>query len=449
MALAHAFLSLTAQPPMIVFLSGIIRIWGEKMTLADHSILTLADGPVADSMTYEEFETSLIHGILFDPGFFLIDAYLFASDHLRKHIFESAEGSMSLFELAMREGVISLVSREPSSGFPQLLHTLRDMRIQSPFTHGDRIADRLAASVGPLARPIPWPEGMGQNYGSLLRRCLRGDEPTGLAPGAWQETEVLRHEGLDVAAELSSQRREAPGGIRRGELIRAAGAVLGVFDLNERTVTNRFKIIERLSATGYSPQQLKSVDSFFDWVDQLHHVNYAEGLGARPATIGTGAWDLPLIQTALRDEAQQEPPPSLSDNLDIAVRVPSARILRGMTPRTIMELREYGIDWRSSAIRFINAPNAASRHGAEIALEQFSRKLRGVTGQGPLASANFKAFALKAAPALLATVTDLVAPSVGPYLTTVAGTGYIAYQYVTKNRTGKVRIQIRAESSFS
>lgn len=417
------------------------------MMRTDHSLLTLADGPVADSMTYEQFETSLIHGILFDPGFVLIDAYLFASDHLRRHVFESADGGMSLLELAMREGVVSLASRAPASDFPHLLQALREMQIQSPFAQGDLIATRLAASIGPIPRPMAWPVGMGQCYGSLLRRCLRGNEPDGLAPGMWRETEALRYEALDMAEELSS-RRPGVAGIRRGELIRAAGAVLGVYDLADDAVTNRFEVIERMQAVGYSPEQLRSVGSFFDWVDQLHHVNYAEELGIRSATIGTGTRDLPLIQTALRGGTRQGPQPLLNDRLDVEVPVPRANILKEMTPRSILELRDYGVNWRSSALSFIQNPSTASRHGAEDALEQFSRKLRGVTGQGPLASATFRAYALKAAPALLATAANVAMPSLGPYLTTVAGTGYLTYQYMAQNRKGKVRIQIRAESSF-
>ncbi|MES4833923.1 hypothetical protein ABVB25_43480, partial [Streptomyces anthocyanicus] len=135
--------------------------------------------------------------------------------------------------------------------------------------------------------------------------------------------------------------------------------------------------------------------------------------------------------------------------LEVEVRVPRARTLRGMAPRTNQELRNYGIDWRSSVMRFIESPGVESRHAAERALERFSKNLRGVTGQDSLTPANFKAFAFKAAPALLATAVDVITPSIGPYLTTVAGTGYIAYQYVTKNRTGKVRVQVCSESNFS
>ncbi|MFJ7772634.1 hypothetical protein ACIQ1J_30670 [Streptomyces sp. NPDC097107] len=103
-----------------------------------------------------------------------------------------------------------------------------------------------------------------------------------------------------MAEELSSRRPGATGGIRRGELIRAAGTVLGVFDPQEQAVVNRFQIIRRLTSAGYSTEHGEFIDTFFDWIDQLHHINYAKALDARASAIATGDQDLPVVDSITR-----------------------------------------------------------------------------------------------------------------------------------------------------
>lgn len=71
-----------------------------------YTLLSASDGPLSSNMSYDEFQMRLVHGLLLEPGFVMIDAYFIASGHLRHHILNSTPGSISLFGTAMRRGLI-------------------------------------------------------------------------------------------------------------------------------------------------------------------------------------------------------------------------------------------------------------------------------------------------------------------------------------------------------
>jgi hypothetical protein len=109
-----------------------------------------------------------------------------------------------------------------------------------------------------------------------------------------------------------------------------------------------------------------------------------------------------------------------------------------------LEVRDFGLDWRASAHRFLDSPSDSSRHQAERALDEYARRLRSLSPVSPYTNLTVRAFALKAAPTLLTAASGLALPEYGAYVATVGTTGYLAYQYLYKGMRQKVRIDLRA-----
>ncbi|MDF3069771.1 MAG: hypothetical protein K0R38_5372 [Polyangiaceae bacterium] len=69
------------------------------------ALLSVADEPIAGSISQEDFDSSLLRHVLFGRGVVLHEAYFFNSSLLQQHI-ANATGDTSLFEAAARAGLI-------------------------------------------------------------------------------------------------------------------------------------------------------------------------------------------------------------------------------------------------------------------------------------------------------------------------------------------------------
>lgn len=409
----------------------------------DYALLTLCDGPVADDMSYDEFQVRLIHGLLFEPGFVIMDAYIFASNHLRRHIEESRQGAISLFELAVKQGIIAPATRTRVPNYQRLLEEMRRGQINSHWPGNRELALRLDLSC-PIDKSYVWPTQMEESYRALVERCMLGLAPPGVEPDVWALTEELRVRSVARACAVTHEITGNPYALRRGELVRAAGVVLGVVKADDRKSVDRYQIVTRYGSADADAQKVNAIAHFFDWVDELHRANYAQALNVKPSIFGSTATDMSLMQSAVGSPTSQSGPSEPRDELNITIRVPSLERLLHWPPERLLDVRNYGLDWRVKAHIFLECPTTGTRHRAEEALEIYARKIRHLSPSLPYIDLSVKAFASKAAPGLTAAFLGFAAPSWGPYVATTASSGYIAYQYLIRGRHATAKLQLKS-----
>jgi hypothetical protein len=133
----------------------------------------------------------------------------------------------------------------------------------------------------------------------------------------------------------------------------------------------------------------------------------------------------------------------VADEIDVTVKVPSLGRLLRWPPERLIDARDYGLDWRVKAYLFIQDPSSEAKRRAEVALEEYVKRIRRLSPSAPHVELSVKAFASKIAPGLATAALGLAAPSAGPYVATMAASGYIAYQYLIKGRhvTASVRFK--------
>jgi hypothetical protein len=404
---------------------------------ASYPLFTVTDGALDANTTYSEFETRLVHGLLLEPGLVMADAYFFSSNNLQKHVVDMGKGSISLFEAALRRGLIVPALREPARDFVEVLGYLRAQQMQGNYESLDYLAARLSGSCDLEARQTLWRGRSGANYHKLIRRCLLGRMPPGVDPEIWQLTDVLRHTGIAEARRITKSRPQGDG-LRRGELYRVAGSILGVFDLDDPRAIGRNEILSRYALlVGDASVEHRAAKEFFDWVDELHRMNFAESLGALPSIFTSTSNNLAVLQRGFPSIIGSIPLQAPSDEINRVIKIPSVRRLLRWPPEKLLDARDYGIDWRASARRFMEDPRDATRHQAQEALEAYAKKLRSISPGPPFTDLSVKAFAIKMAPLLLTTAAGFVQPE-GPYIATVASAGYLAYQYLLRGRNEKV-----------
>lgn len=197
------------------------------------------------------------------------------------------------------------------------------------------------------------------------------------------------------------------------------------------------------SKVGHDSPQYHAAASFFDWIDEIHRINYARSLEARPSIFGNNLDDFAVLQSAAQQDSIQDTVAPV-DTLSTTISIPSVRRLLRWPPDKLLEVRDFGLDWRASAHRFLDSPSDSSRHQAERALDEYARRLRSLSPASPYTNLTVRAFALKAAPTLLTAASGLALPEYGAYVATVGTTGYLAYQYLYKGMRQKVRIDLRA-----
>jgi hypothetical protein len=423
--------------------------------VTDYYLFTAADQPASVLSGRNEFETRLVHGLLLEPGLVLPDTYFFSSAGLLKHVFKKP-GEVSLFELALEKGLVVPALRQPASSFTEVITYLREQQLQGQYDELDDLASRLSQFQKLDTDRILWPNQVGVSYEKLIELCLRGPEPSGVDSQIWKLTENLRADAITKALRITKERSEGDG-LRRGELYRAVGSILGVLDLEDSRVVGRAKILMRYAAkVGKSSIQYRAAKEFFDWIDEIHRTNTARSLGVRSSIFASSSDTLAVLQTAMPSpgkNSQQQQQPS-SDGIDHVIRIPSVeRLLQG-DPRALLEVRDYGVDWRTAATRFITKPNDQTRHSAEKALESYEKQLQKFAPRAR-SQLSIKAVAAKAPPSLVGMAGTLLpviafhANPIAPVISTcVAATvvpGYFTYKYFSnrrKNREAKVRVRL-------
>jgi hypothetical protein len=407
---------------------------------SDYPLFTVTDGALDAITTFSEFETRLVHGLLLEPGLVMADAYFFSSNNLQKHVLETGKGSTSLFEAALRRELIVPALRQPARDFVEVLGYLKNQQMQGHYESLDYLAARLSGSCDLEARQTLWQGRSGANYHKLVRRCLLGSMPPGVDPEIWQLTEDLRHRGVAEARRITKSRPHGDG-LRRGELYRVAGSILGVFDLDDPRAIGRDEILSRHALlVGDASIEHRAAKEFFDWIDELHRMNFAKSLGALPSIFTSTSNNLAVLQKGLPSIAGDTSVQAPSDRISAVIKIPSMSRLLRWNPERLLEARDYGNDWRTSAGLFMKNPCDATRKRAEEDLEAYAKKLRSINPGSPFIDLGVKAFAMKAAPLLLTTAAGFVQPD-GPYIATAASAGYLAYQYLLKGRNDKVHFE--------
>lgn len=404
---------------------------------ADFPLFTITDGSLDLNTGASEFETRLVHGLLLEPGLVMGDAYFFSSAHLKDHVLGRGQDSISLFEAAMKRGLIIPALRQPAKDFRAVLGYLRDQQMRGYYDELDPLAERLSGSCDLEACQVIWPLRSGVGYERLVQHCLLSQQPSGVDSGIWQLTESLRHDGVVEAKRLTMS---LPGGegLRRGELIRVAGSLLGVFDLGSQGTIGRDEILSRYARlVGEESISYAAAREFFDWIDEIHRINFAKSLGARPSVFTSTPSGAGVLQRAMPSAAEEGSPQSVRDQISHVIEIPHARLLLKWPPEKLLGARDFGEAWRDSARRFLANPNNGTRHKAQAALEEYAGELRKLAPASPPVSLSVQAFATRAAPTLLTAASGFALPEVGPYVATTASTGYLAYQYLEKDRPDK------------
>ena len=421
--------------------------------MPDHSgyhLFTAADQPVEIINGRKEFEARLVHALLLEPGLVMVDAYFFSSPSLEEHVFKSQHGSLSLFEAAMRQQLVVPALRQPAKNFNEVLGYLRAQQLQGRYDSLDPLAYRLSQWPGLDAAQVLWPARVGLSYDKLMQLCLLGEQPSGVNSQIWQLTEGLRHRAITEARRITQQLPEGDG-LRRGEVIRIAGSILGVFDLKDKSVIDRYEILSRYAAkVDVTSVNYRAAREFFDWIDEIHHLNFARSLEASTSLFAATLDTLAPLQIAMPRSPEGVGQQSSHDKIDMVVKIPSVQRLLAWPPENLLnDARDQGMDWRSKALHFLDHPGDETRHAAEEALEDYAKCLRKFSPKASHSELSVKAFAMQTAPALLTAASGIVpavllpaavAPVIGPAVAAAGFTGYLAYRYFVKP-SDKVRVQ--------
>jgi hypothetical protein len=423
--------------------------------MPDHTgyhLFTAADQPSSVVGSRSEFETRLVHGLLLEPGLVMPDAYFFSSVNLKEHVFENGRGNISLFEAAMKEGLIVPALRQPANSFKEVLRYLRTQQLQGFYDDLDLLASRLSQSRDLDSIQMLWPARMGVRYDELMQLCLHGRPPSGVDSQIWELTDRLRHEAIDEARRITRLRPDGDG-LRRGDVIRVAGSILGVFDLADKRVIDRVEVLSRYAGqVGSESVEYCAAKEFFDWIDEIHRVNTARSLGARSSIFASAPDTLAVLQKAMPSASGGDQQQSSNDEIDVVIKIPSVRRLLAWPPDAILDARNFGKDWRAAATIFMEKPSDGTRHQAEKALECYEKALRKFSPTPPRSELSVKVFATKASPGLFTMASSLIpalafpavaiAPAIGPCVAAAVGTGYFAYRYLIKGRNDKVRLRV-------
>ena len=253
----------------------------------------------------------------------------------------------------------------------------------------------------------------------------------------------LRFDAIDRARE----RRRAVGesDVRRGEIIAEAGRILGVLDGDEQ-ISDLAMIMRRVGRV-HPRGSLDYVcaSSFFEWLDELYRFNQADRLDIQPTMANGRPSTLCLLAQAYRTEGRSsttgESPRVLS--FDAEVEVPSFATLSRLDIKTLLDLREFGRNWRAQSEVFLASPTERTRLAAQRALDEYAASLRRKTKHAVLQTLRTETLAGAAA-----TVATETADGVMTVLQTnipiasivaVLSSGYIAAQYFRKS-SGKERV---------
>ncbi|MDH6110221.1 hypothetical protein P3T36_004847 [Kitasatospora sp. MAP12-15] len=408
----------------------------------DHPLFTITDGL---DTTYEAFSTRLVHGLLLEPKLVMPDTYFFSSPHLKEHVLKeraSDRDARSLFAVALHEKLITPMLRKPAGTFREVLGYLRGQQLQGKYDEEDTeyYAALLsqARDLEDVQSTLPAHSGVG--YDELIRRCLLEQQPQGIDPKIWKLTEPLR-EGISEAEEMTNSRPEGEG-LRRGELTRVAGKILGVVDPHGSQVVGRGEIL-KLYAYKVNGESIRyrAAKEFFDWIYEMHRINMAAQLGVSLSMYATSQNTLAVLQSAVPSILGYGPQGPPRDEIVRTIKIPRVKRLLQWSPSKFIDARDHGDDWRIKVRFFIENPNDETRDRAERALEEYAKKLCKLSPKSDLRDLSVKAFAMQAAPNISAVLLGAFVPG-GVFIATGAATGCLAYQYFVKNQPEKVRYSL-------
>jgi hypothetical protein len=240
-----------------------------------------------------------------------------------------------------------------------------------------RLATRLDAAIKGRRTPkITWPDGIGISFGKLMDEQFRresidsdlwGDKEKKL----WQQSRDLRNRYLD----MGWQRETDPGvtGLRRSTIFTAMAADLG-FGGDPLDTAGIIGSVERGRRAALRATLL--------WIDELYNYNQASRFKVKPSfpvSNGPGALMVP--------DMVWPGPGRVSDYDEVEiyshpVRWPSLKVLRSVSPDTLLGLRsdEYGEEYIASLKKFRAAPGDVTWDGLTVAMDAYAEKVCEATG---------------------------------------------------------------------
>ncbi|MEU0797888.1 hypothetical protein ABZ342_48145 [Amycolatopsis sp. NPDC005961] len=314
----------------------------------------------------------LLYSILMEPQVVIPDIFFFNSPVISAHI-GRAHHEYSLLEEAIRQEIVIPAIREKADSFVEVEAYLRRDGIYGMLAPEESgyLAERLTNVTKRVNLGFLWPERMASSYATILVDVLqRETSPQGVDDVLWEKTAGFRTESLDRAIESDAGR---PGGygVRRASVILSVAADIGVLRDPHETPSEH-EIVDRYRSM---TKDVAPLVKFFDWLDELYFANQALRFGVRPTTASSGASAVSLVSEAVARH-RDEPGASRSEEvLEMTVELPSSGFLAKLSPRKLLDWREFGVEWYAAASAFVRTPNAQARWRAERALEEFARKL--------------------------------------------------------------------------
>ncbi|GAA3304540.1 hypothetical protein GCM10020218_104290 [Dactylosporangium vinaceum] len=247
---------------------------------------------------------------------------------------------------------------------------------------------------------------MADRFYNLLDGSLGVDTPPHVSmKELWEDSKDLRTELIQEA--YSAEVANGGYGVRRADVITRAGRYMGVVAAGQNE-PNGNNIVDLLKD---DPRKRRVAEKFFDWIDEIYRLNQALSFGSYPMTVAQKKSDFALIGRAMLTAknlryvvTESARTSGTTERLYLHTRIPRLDYLAKLEPTKILELRNYGHDWRSKAEAFVAMPTSTSRLAAEKALEVFAKKLRSDVKMDKLEATKF---------VLIATLgTQLLSPPV-------------------------------------
>jgi hypothetical protein len=323
----------------------------------------------------DDFERSLLWGILFQPFILVPDIFFFISSHLHAHI----AGGLSLLEAAMEHGVVVPSFRSPgTSSFRDALGVVESAGIQGlrPKPENLRIAGRLDDTTRSGGfRFTTWPTDrlLAATYESRLTGILTADHPP--LADAWPDDDETRRRlerGWTVSRRwrldcLEDAVRRSDGGLRRGAFMNALGRSLGmrtpVHDVREifaaaegaglpREDTEALRGICRVMSDCYlyNLASEHGNDAAFPRYDEWSHLVLAS-TGTGPGTAGTRPWP----------------------TMEHTVRLPTPPAMSALPPNTLVGIRrDLYPDYSAAVATWQRQPNPQNEDRVRDAMDAYA-----------------------------------------------------------------------------
>lgn len=196
------------------------------------ALFSVADRQMEGILGQQQFDRSLVMGVLFQSYILVPDIFFFISSLLRSHF---NEHPTSLFEKALQSGIILPSFRNPGCfSFEDALDVIVEQNIRGLLPDARQIAVRLDQGIEKASkfRHLHWPADrlVAGRYMTLVRTCLTAEEPpwTGddgefdVLQNVWQKGAMWRESCLEQAIS------ESGGGLMRGKYMECIGRTLGL-----------------------------------------------------------------------------------------------------------------------------------------------------------------------------------------------------------------------------